>query len=267
MIDKYKRNLEIKGYAENTIKTYLYSVSSFMKHFDYNIDELKYSDMLNFIDYRMKNTTSINTQLSAIKNFILFLEDYADYKLSFNFNTLFMKNIKIKKRHIINDLDYEYFFDFIREKEIYIQLAFNLLNNTGIRISELVNLEKKDIFIKNDRVFLNIVDSKSKSDRIVPIFCSETSKQLLKHIKSFIENKIFYISIRGYQHYPIIFQEKTGIPISLHMIRHKFASRMIKEGVKLELLTKILGHENITTTMIYLDEIESEILKMGEAIK
>ena len=138
-----------------------------------------------------------------------------------------------------------------------------LLYATGLRISELCNLKITDIDLENQfvRVF-----GKGKKERIVPftdvvckylsIYINDYRNQILKNEISdylFISNSLTNISRQGF--FKIVKKEckRAGITkvVSPHVIRHSFATHLLKHGADLRIIQELLGHEDITTTQIY----------------
>ena len=263
MLRLYKKTMERRGYSENTIKNYIVEVNRMLIFFNNDISNLQYTDMLNYINTKESSTRTINSNLSAIRNFLTFLKDTKNYNIQFDFNKLYGKVSSDEKKNIVKEDVFIAFFKYLEEKEEYIQLAFKTLEDTGIRLSELTNLRKEDILEINGKAFLNIRDSKNRKSRIVPIFSRSVLRGLLKHTKYYIKDKIFYISNRGYQHYVIDFEKKYNMEINVHLFRHRFARKKLSEGMEIHILSRILGHSDISTTMLYLSDFENEILEMG----
>lgn len=139
-----------------------------------------------------------------------------------------------------------------------------LLYSSGLRVSELINLKKSQIF--EDIGFLRIV-GKGNKERLVPF-----GKDALKYLKIYQEEVRNHQDIaRGHEEYVflnrrgkklsrvMIFMiikeavEQVGIQknVSPHTFRHSFATHLIEGGADLRAVQEMLGHESITTTEIY----------------
>ncbi|KPQ13798.1 MAG: tyrosine recombinase XerD [Algoriphagus marincola HL-49] len=139
-----------------------------------------------------------------------------------------------------------------------------LLYSSGLRVSELINLKKSQIF--EDIGFLRIV-GKGNKERLVPF-----GKDALKYLKIYQEEVRNRQKIaRGHEEYVflnrrgkklsrvMIFMiikdavERVGIQknVSPHTFRHSFATHLIEGGADLRAVQEMLGHESITTTEIY----------------
>ncbi len=145
--------------------------------------------------------------------------------------------------------------DFTPLKKIVVFAA-----NTGVRISELINLVWSDIDFHNMTARISNKDdfeTKSKRDRTIPL--NETAYDVL----SGLERKGDYIfsrldGIKRDKHFICrSFKKclrKDGLGEgykSFHSLRHTFASQLVQKGISLYMVQKLMGHSNIKTTEIY----------------
>lgn len=137
------------------------------------------------------------------------------------------------------------------------------LFSCGLRVSELVNLKKSDIF--EDEKFIRVL-GKGNKERLVPI-----SQQALKEIHYwYIDRNLMKIK-PGEEDY--VFLNRRGAhltrtmiliiikntardagitkTISPHTLRHSFATALLKGGADLRFIQALLGHEDIGTTEVY----------------
>ena len=131
--------------------------------------------------------------------------------------------------------------------------------NTGVRISELINLEWSDVDFHNMTVRISNkedFETKSKRERTLPL--NETAYDVL----SGIERKGDYIFCRldgkkRDKHFVCRSFKKClrkaglGEGYSFHSLRHTFASQLVQKGISLYMVQKLMGHANIKTTEIY----------------
>lgn len=143
----------------------------------------------------------------------------------------------------------------IREK-----VMFALTYDTGMRISELVNLLVRDVDL--DRAMIHIRQSKNKKDRYVPI-STHGVRGIKKHLA--INNpKTYLFENHNRKGMPIsktrvrfLLKEALSMTnikkkISMHSLRHTFATHQLEAGLNIMVLKELLGHANIQTTLIYL---------------
>ncbi len=140
------------------------------------------------------------------------------------------------------------------------------LFSTGMRVAELVSLNREQIKIKNDTQDLEInIIGKGNRPRTVYL-----SKRAIDALKKYLEtrqdkDKALFVHYKGPQKaakrlttrsieniikkYALL----SGLPIttSPHAIRHTFATDLLNQGVDLRVVQEFLGHKNIATTQIY----------------
>lgn len=138
------------------------------------------------------------------------------------------------------------------------QLMLELFYQTGIRLSELINLKQKDI--SNDTI--RVVGKRNK-ERIIPI-----SKELHDLVLSYQKEKMnsgltsdfLFVLINDKILYPKFVYRKINYYLgraarmekrSPHVLRHTFATHMMNNGAGLEILKEILGHANLSATQVY----------------
>ena len=266
-IKLYIETLEKTDYAYNTLTSY----EIHLRHF-YSYCRQKNVDYKNITTKQMlvyKNLTSekysfqsLNAKVSTIKGFYNFLIDIEEAEKNPVRDNMYVRKNRAKPRPL-GESEKELFMEFIETKEKHIELGFALMFDTGIRVSELVRLEKQDIRIINGRIFLYISNAKNNNTRLVPIFSQQVIGELMEYNEMIYEGKLFNYSTRTYQLYAEEFKRKFNITFTTHMCRHTFATRKLNEGLRIDILKEILGHKDIRTTMYYAVTNESEILKLG----
>ena len=147
-----------------------------------------------------------------------------------------------------------------------------LMYATGLRISEVVSLEFKNIDF--DDCIVRVMGKGSK-ERIVPL-ADITIKYLDLYINEYrnfiLKSKIseyIFVNYNGNRmtrqgFFKILKQicKSSGInkEISPHILRHSFATHLLNNGADLRIIQELLGHENISTTEIY-SHVSSEKIK------
>ena len=138
------------------------------------------------------------------------------------------------------------------------ELMFELFYQTGIRLSELIQLKDNDIADGRIKVL-----GKRNKERLIPI-----SSTLTKKLQSFvyIKNKslgdtpCLLVLKNGNKMYPAFVYRKINYYLSVvtsldkkspHVLRHTFATHMLNRGSGLETLKDLLGHANLSATQVY----------------
>jgi len=140
------------------------------------------------------------------------------------------------------------------------------LFSTGLRVAELVSLNREQIKITPETTELEVVVI-GKGNRPRPVYFS---KRAIKWLKKYLETrqdkeKALFINYKGPKNSPKRLSARSienivkkyailaGIPIftSPHTLRHSFATDLLMRGVDLRTIQEFLGHKNIGTTQIY----------------
>jgi integrase/recombinase XerD len=149
-----------------------------------------------------------------------------------------------------------------------------LLFDTGIRVSELVNIDVDDVNLNEGTIKIRV--AKGGKERMVPIG-SLVQKALIKYIhfsrpkpltqqitKLFLNASVMPLGANGIQILLRRYGKEAGLTsvrVSPHTLRHSFAKNYIMNGGDVFSLQRILGHANISTVKIYLNLFAVDIKK------
>ena len=277
MIEEYKKYLLIdRHYSENTIKSYINDLSTFISYLNnhkldaINVDHniiLNYLKSINDLDER-----SIAHQISVLRGFykFLILENYIKVSPMENIDlpklTKKLPNVlSIDEVDKLLDINLNDMYDY-RNKAM-----LELLYATGLRVSELINIKLEDIDIYNSLV--KTVGKGSKM-RIIPFGSYATmalEKYILEYRSKFIKKEAtdyLFLNNHGkkmtrqgfFKILKNLAKEKGINELSPHTLRHSFATHMLSGGADLRSIQEMLGHANLSTTEIYTN-ISREDLK------
>ena len=147
------------------------------------------------------------------------------------------------------------------------RIVLTLIYSAGLRSQEVINLKIADIDF--ERKTIHIRQSKYKKDRIVPL-ADCMSIGLKKYIS--LEKPFVFLfngkepdgrySVKGLSWVMREALKKTSITkdVSLHSLRHSYATHLLEEGVNIITLKGLLGHAEISTTMIYLHVAQCAVI-------
>jgi integrase/recombinase XerC len=138
------------------------------------------------------------------------------------------------------------------------RIMFEILYQTGIRLSELINLKESDLSANTIRVI-----GKRNKERVVAI-SNELHADLmeligLKKVLG-VEHDFLFFTDSLKKMYPKFVYRKINYYLSQvtgmnqkspHIMRHTFATHLLNEGVSIEILKEILGHANLAATQVY----------------
>lgn len=255
LIDKYSKLLHIKNYSAKTEKSYLHHLDLFLDFISFNkIKDVDQKVLLNYFNY-LKQTknfsySSMKQALASIR--FLFL-DVLKKEVDFDFF------IKMKKPNSLpNILTTQEVKTIINSiKNLKHRAIISTIYSGGLRISEVVNLKIQDIDSK--AMTIKIVNAKGKNDRVVML--SEKLLELLREYFKEYRPKIYLFEGKFGEKYSVrsiqqIFNDavkklKIKKKVTVHTLRHSFASHLLENGTDIRFIQELLGHKHLSTTQIY----------------
>ncbi len=210
-----------------------------------------------------KSNITINRKLSTLKSFFNYLVKSGTIKTNpvKNINSLktpsrlphylTKEKMELYYKESQNLDDFPSFRDFI---------VIDLLYNTGMRQSELINLKEDDINLTENTLK---VTGKRNKERIIPF--SNTEREYIiryKNMKRITFNTAapyLIVTNKGLKAYPkfiyrLVENNLSGLTQSKrspHILRHTFATHMLNEGADLNTIKEFLGHANLSATQVY----------------
>lgn len=142
------------------------------------------------------------------------------------------------------------------------KVAVWTLLDTGLRVSELVKLKKENIDWQAHRLMVygkgGPFGSSSKR-RVIPL--SVRIEPLIEG--HFALNETVGVTVRTIQRLlkRIANRAQISRPVSPHVLRHTFAVTAIQKGISLPALQRLLGHDRLTTTEVYLNLSPEEVIR------
>ena len=266
LIKGYENFLKIdKLLSKNTVLNYIYDMKNFSNFIKKDLTQVNNKDINIFIKNKYQtNSKTINRKISTIKNFYKFLEleNMIDVNPSNNINLL---KIKTNLPHYLTEKEVDHLLDLkLNNKYDYRNKAMlELMYSTGLRVSEVVNLEIANINLLNNSI--NTI-TKGKKERF--IFINDTTTKYLEiyvkkyrnlFLKNNLNNYIFLnntgnkLTRQGFFLILNKIKKEKGIKKKLtpHVLRHSFATHLVLNGADLRSVQELLGHSDIKTTGIY----------------
>ena len=258
-LNKFLEAKKIEGCSERTIKYYKVTVEQLLKKVLHPIRKVTTEQMREYlVDYQKINNcgkTTIDNVRRNISSFFSWLEE-EDYILKSPMRRIHKIRAEKLVKNVITDEDIERLrdgCDCLRDVAM-----IDLLYSTGIRVGELVRLNRADINFSEREC---VVFGKGDKERRV-YFDAKSKIHLINYLKSRIDdNPALFVSLdKPYNRLKI-----SGVEIRLrqlgrklhldrvhpHKFRRSMATRAIDKGMPIEQVQKILGHSQIDTTMQY----------------
>ena len=250
------QHLQLKGYSPSTLRTYVNELIQFLAVLkDTPANSLSTERVKSYLQYclvtlQLKEAT-LHSRLSALKFYyeqVLGKEKFF-FEIPRPKKPLQLPKV-ISEEKIIDGL--------MAVQNIKHRSLLLLAYSAGMRVSEAVSLQITDI--NSDRMQIHIKSAKGKKDRVVTL--SSTILTLLRQYYVLYKPTRWlfegqypgeHISSRSAQH---VFKEaykKLGLPsnCSFHSLRHSFATHLLENGTDITYIQKLLGHNDIKTTLIY----------------
>ena len=139
------------------------------------------------------------------------------------------------------------------------KLAFLLGFGAGLRVSEILHLESRDINIKERNILVR--SGKGAKDRIVPL-PKGFKVDMVSMLPFKIKVRALELAFKRSALKSKLLEKKPSI--HFHSLRHGFGSQMAKNGVPIHHIRTLMGHSNISTTNVYLELNPQEALKSYE---
>ena len=272
-ISRFKKFLQTeKGLSPNSIHSYTYDLKKFTDYLvekDKDIMGATQDDVKQFLKFeqtKKKNSSrTLARSLAAIRQFYKFLSDI-DKNITNPASAVESPHIERNLPDFLSISEVEKLFNSISELDVYElrdKTLFELLYSSGLRISEAVELENKNIDFANS--FIHVI-GKGDKERTVPIndetkrllskYLNESRKEILGKRASeylFISKKGSKLNRKSVWRLLKTYVLRTQIEknITPHTLRHSFATHLLVNGVDVRAVQELLGHMDISTTQVY----------------
>ena len=269
-----------RKYSINTVNSYLSDINIFLEYLKES--KINYKDVncevirtyLKYLDEAKYKSSSINRLLSS-------LNDYYNYLVKMKYVKYnYFKDINRprKEKKLPNFINYEEYMTLIKqiekEENEFLRtrnlLFLEILFDTGLRVSEAVNIKLSDI--NKSECSIRVL-GKGKKERIV--YFGEYALSYLNDymtirvsINSLDKNYLFLnknytkLTRRGAEYLinSVTKQALLKQKVTPHTLRHSFATEMLNNGCDIRSVQELLGHKSLSTTGIY-THVTNEVVR------
>ncbi|HTN22030.1 MAG TPA: tyrosine-type recombinase/integrase [Pelobium sp.] len=255
-IELFKKYLNTKRYSQNTVKTYSEALQTFLFYYnDKNVKAINNQDVISFYnDYILEKKLSISFQNQVVNAIKLYFKTIKETAINVD------KIYRPKREKLLpNVLSKEEVKKILNaHSNIKHRAMLCLIYSCGLRRSELLNLKPKDIDSKRNLVIIR--QSKGRKDRIAPL--SPAVLEILRaYYKAYkpgewlfegkLPNTAYDERSLGLVLKQALMKTKINKPVTLHWLRHSYATHLLEGGTDLRYIQEILGHKSSRTTEIY----------------
>ena len=250
---------KVEGCSEKSLKYYFSTIDTLFKKLSKKVTEISTNDLRFYLsdyqDLKKSSKVTIDNIRRIFSSFFSWLED-EDYILKSPVRRIHKIKTPRTIKEILSDEDIEVLRD--NCKEIRDLTLIEILISTGIRVGELVKINRKDIDFHERSC---IVTGKGNKEREV-YFDARTKIHLKQYLKTRTDdNEALFVSlskphqrlsIGGVENVLRKLGQKTQInKVHPHKFRRTLATMAIDKGMPIEQVQKLLGHVKIDTTMHY----------------
>lgn len=255
-LENYKRWLRSKRYSESTVATYFDASKSLLTFFnEKSVSEISNEDIVSYNnDFILKRNLSASYQNQVVSAIKLFFTTVQDRQIE-------IESIHRPKRekplpNVLSKAEVKTILE--AHSNIKHKMMLSMIYSCGLRCGELLAL--KPIHIDSKRNIILLKNSKGKKDRLVPL-----SPKILSMLRDYYKvykpteylfegyNKGNPYDARSLQVVLKRALNKTDInkPVTLHWLRHSYATHLLESGTDLRYIQELLGHASSKTTEIY----------------
>lgn len=266
-IQKFADWMRNRRYSESTVRSYTQGVGLFLRFLgNKHLELITNTDLETFHkNYIISRKYSASYQSGVINGVKLFFSNRLKRKLE-------PELIERPKQprilpHVLSKEEVKKILQ--AHKNIKHRSMLSLIYACGLRRGELLSLRLTDIDSK--RGLLRVNQGKGAKDRVIPI--SEKVLELLREYYRYEKPKeyLFEGTTLGQAYSPTSLQEvlksaviKAGIkrPVTLHWLRHSYATHLLESGTDLRYIQELLGHNSSKTTEIYTHVSQKSLQKI-----
>lgn len=250
---EYRLRLEAK-----TMKAYIHRVTQFFEFVKVEPARVSKKDIRHWLLYLSESGFKPGT----ICSYLIALKTFYKFCLEENYlNKNPAKEIPYPKREdkmpaYLNKGQMTLFRELVKGN-VMERALLEVLFATGVRRGELMAMKKEDINWDEKSIF--IPDGKGKKERIIPF-----SRICAEYLSAYLESRtddLPYVFVNSRLNRPLYkqrlnerfqyYSSQLGFQVTPHMLRHTFATHLVKRGMPYEMIQQLLGHDDPKTTQIY----------------
>jgi integrase/recombinase XerD len=265
VVKKLEQQVALRGQSKSTLQNYIRRIALFCLHFEKLPQEIEQEEINEYLSALARDPKSPSR--SSFKHMV--------YGLRYYYRLLGMNKLAIALPALKKDTKLPVILNHKELKELFAapqllkhRIVLTLIYSAGLRGQEAINLKISDIDF--ERMTIHIRQSKYKKDRILPL-----SPLMVLGLKKYLsaENPHVWLfngkepdgrySVRGLSWVIRETLRKTSITkeVNLHSLRHSYATHLLEDGLNIVTVKDLLGHADITTTMIYLHVAQCQHIK------
>lgn len=270
ILKRLEDTLELRGFAKNTVKMYLFYGKDFLEFVNKDSKKIKDTDAIDYLIHLKEDTDWSSATINLVLSIVRYIFDVV-FKKPISFRKLPNIRTEIVEPYTYTDLELK---QLLQNSDTKMKAMILLGCGSGLRVSEVARLKVTDIDSKN--MLLKITESKRRRTRYVKLsnaglyalrdyyrmyrpsspngylFPAVHSNSSTEHINPSSINNAFRVLLKKCN-----LEEGKA---NFHSLRHTFATNSLKNGGDIFTLKKQLGHAAFATTARYLHMGKEDII-------
>lgn len=250
-VESFITDLALMGYSKHTIKAYRLTIENALEHAGKHYKKVTTSDLKQFLLFLQREKgcclKTIRRHANALRTF------FRSHELN-TAESIRLPRVEKALPTFLNQGETERLLDSIVNKRDLI--IVRLLYASGLRVSELVNLNRDDI----EGNMVKVHSGKGKKDRIT--YMDDRTLELIgeylgeredENPALFVSRRKKRLSDRAIEALVKKHAKRAGIRknVTPHTLRHTFATHLLQNNANIVVIQKLLGHASLATTQIY----------------
>lgn len=259
LLEKLSEDMKMRKFSHYTYDSYMRKTKDIIKYFNKPLEEVTIEELRKYLlEYLTEEKKLSDRSVNYYNSVIRFVYEVTLDKL-INKKQLPMRKKKKGVYKVLTKEELSTFFDLVDNYKF--KTIFMLAYGSGLRIGEIVNLRDEDIDSKNMRIFIR--EGKGNKERYT-ILSNKSLEMLREYWTKYRQHKrkgkIFlsesgeaiteYVIRTHFRKYRK--KAKISSKVTMHTLRHNFATNLIEKGATIIQVKELMGHSNIRSTMEYI---------------
>ena len=258
LLKKLSQDMKMRNFSHYTYDTYMSKTKEIIKYFDKPLEEVTIEELRDFLyKYLINERKLADRTINYYNSIIRFVYEVTLDKV-LNKKQIPMRKSKKTVYKVLTKEELSAFFNCVDDFKF--KTIFMLAYGSGLRIGEIANLRVEDIDSKKMRIFVR--EGKGNKERYTML--SKQSLEMLriywlKYRQNKRRGRIFFsesgaaITVGVIREHFRKYRKKAKLSekVTMHTLRHCYATNLIENGATLIQVKELMGHSNIRSTMEY----------------
>lgn len=250
-------DMQLRGLSKRTQESYVGAVKQLAKYYNKSPDELREEELRGYFVYLVKEKQVAGSTCSQALSAVKFLYQYT-LKRKMPILDIIRPNVAQKLPEVLSQGEVKRVLGQVRKR--HYRVCLSTIYACGLRLQEGVFLQVKDI--DSARMMLHIRGGKGNKDRYVPL--PQSSLEQLRQHWATHQHPVWLFPRRNLD--TVKPMDKSGVQrafrgavqesrlhkaVSVHSLRHSYATHLLEAGINLRLIQRYLGHNSLGSTVRY----------------